>query len=536
MKILRDDQVSVIDRLRECVREGLRRIVMQAPTGFGKTLVASTITDSSLDKGRRVLFIVPALSLVDQTVEMFYRQGIDKVGVIQAQHEMTDWSKPVQIATVQTLQNRGMPQANVIMIDEVHRWFSYYAKMLLLPETQDVPIIGLSATPWTKGLGMYFDRLVVASTTGGLIERGLLSQFKVFAPAVHPDLDGVRSQNTVNGKDYVESELAERMVKPELVADVVDTWLQRADRRPTLCFAVNCAHARVLRERFEAAGVNAGYQDARTTGAERESIKRQFHDGRLEVVCNVGTLTTGVDWDVRCISMCRPTRSEMLFVQIVGRGLRTADGKDHCLILDHSDNHLRLGFVTEIDVAHDGLHSGQNGVANTREGVVALPKECVTCGYIKPPRGPCPNCGAVGKPAKCDIEEANGELAELTATDRKRSKVVEGDKRSVYAGLLWIAKKKGYASGWVSHKYREIFGVWPVGLRFTAPECPAYDLEDFVRRATLNWKRRKQRVEGKENGHANGAMTERDQKIIDDVRKQFLPGTLMTQEDLDVKL
>src|SRR5208282_5722440 len=95
----------------------------------------------------------------------------------------------------------------------------------------------------------------------------------------------------------------------------------------TLCFAVDCAHAQAIQRRFEEAGIAAGYQDARTPMDERREIKRRFHSGDFPVVVSVGTLTIGVDWDVRCISMCRPTRSEMLFVQIVGRGLRTADGK-----------------------------------------------------------------------------------------------------------------------------------------------------------------------------------------------------------------
>jgi Helicase conserved C-terminal domain len=91
------------------------------------------------------------------------------------------------------------------------------------------------------------------------------------------------------------------------------------------------------------AGVSAGYIDAYTPSAERKQIERQFHAGEITVVCNVGCLTTGADWDVRCIILARPTKSEMLFVQIIGRGLRTATGKLDCLILDHSDTHARLG-------------------------------------------------------------------------------------------------------------------------------------------------------------------------------------------------
>jgi len=105
MKVMRDDQAEALEKLRGSVRAGRRRIVMQAPTGFGKTVLAAGLVESARAKGGRVLFTVPAISLIDQTIEMFYSQGVRDVGVIQAMHEMTDWSQPVQVASIQTLQS-----------------------------------------------------------------------------------------------------------------------------------------------------------------------------------------------------------------------------------------------------------------------------------------------------------------------------------------------------------------------------------------------------------------------------------------------
>src|SRR5262249_55731799 len=143
-----------------------------------------------------------------------------------------------------------------------------------------------------------------------------------------PDLTDVR----IVAGDFHEGDLAQVMDSSHLVADVVGTWLTRAKGRPTLCFAVDRAHAKHLQRQFIEAGVPPGYIDAYTEAAERNQIARQFHDGSIKVVCNVGCLTTGIDWDVRAIILARPTKSEMLFVQMVGRGLRTAEGKDTCLI------------------------------------------------------------------------------------------------------------------------------------------------------------------------------------------------------------
>ena len=336
--------------------------MVQAPTGAGKTVIAAAIVNGALDKGKRVLFVVPFLSLVDQTVTAFVRQGLTDIGVIQGYHPMTDAQQPIQVASIQTLQRRALPPADIVIVDEAHRWFGFFGEWMQRPEWAKVPFVGLSATPWTKGLGKHYDDLIVATTTSELIDKGFLSPFRVFAPA-HPDLSGVK----VVAGDYHEGQLSEAMSKPVLVADTVATWLRLGEDRPTLCFAVDRAHARRIADEFEAAGVPTGYVDANTPADERERIGKRLREGQIKVVCNVFCLTTGVDWDVRCIILARPTKSEILYTQIIGRGLRTAEGKADCLILDHSDTTLRLGFVTDIHHEHldDGRHQ-KSGSARAR--------------------------------------------------------------------------------------------------------------------------------------------------------------------------
>jgi superfamily II DNA or RNA helicase len=276
-------QVALIEQIEAALAGGARRIVAQAPTGFGKTITAAVITIKAIHRRKRVIFTVPALSLVDQTVEKFYAAGITDVGVIQGNHHLTDYSKPVQIASVQTLQrryetgdglSRSVPAADVVMIDEVHRLYEFYGDWLTDPLMADVPVLGLSATPWTRGLGKYFDKLIVGSTTKGLIDAGYLSKFRVFAPA-SPDLSNVR---TVAG-DYREDDLGEAMNKGGLVADVVDTWIERGQNRPTLCFAVDRAHAKHLQTKFQAAGIPAGYIDAYTPPMASASASRPSSTG-----------------------------------------------------------------------------------------------------------------------------------------------------------------------------------------------------------------------------------------------------------------
>jgi superfamily II DNA or RNA helicase len=346
-----------------------------------------------------------------------------------------------------------VPDADEIIIDEVHRWYRFYPELLADPRFANTPIIGLTATPWTKGLGRHFHKLIIGATTAELIDAGYLSQFRAFAPT-SPDLTGVR---TVAG-DYHEGDLGEAMNKTVLVADVITTWLERANGRPTLCFAVDRAHAKNLQARFIEAEVPAEYIDCYTDATERKAIAKRFHAGEVRVVCNVGCLTTGIDWDVHCIILARPTKSEILFVQMIGRGLRTADGKDDCLILDHSDNHIRLGFVT--DIHHYELDHGKERIAARPAKEEALPKKCSKCAFLKPPKMlACPCCGFIPM-ARPRAVHRDGNLIEL----RSRNSVVgptPEERTNFYQQLRAIAQIRGYKDGWTAHKYKDRFGEFP---------------------------------------------------------------------------
>ena len=393
--------------------------MLQAPTGFGKTLTAAHIIQRALDKGNRVIFTVPALSLIDQTVTAFAAEGIECVGVMQGYHPGTDGEQPVQVCSAQTLARRQKPDAAIVIVDEAHLAFKSVHEWMADPEWARVPFIGLSATPWTRGLGKHFDDLIIAARTGDLIEQGYLSPFVVFAPS-EPDLSGVR---TVAG-DFHEGELAEACDTSTLVGDVIDTWLKRGEDGPTLCYGVNHAHAEHLQQRFVEAGVAAEYIDCFTELQDRERIFDRFRAGTTRVIANVATLAIGIDLDVRCIVDARPTRSEMLFVQTIGRGLRTAPGKDRLTVLDHAVNHLRLGLVT--DIHHDRLDDGEarRGKNDSPKRAEPLPVLCAFCKAVLPRMSRvCDQCGTA-REAKTDVRHVDGELVELGAL---RSGVTEPD-------------------------------------------------------------------------------------------------------------
>lgn len=496
-KELRPYQEEALQAIRDTVAQKVYRLVCQAPTGSGKTLVAATIVDGALRKNNRLTFCVPSISLIDQTVEMFWAEGIKDVGVIQANHPQTDWSRPIQVASIQTIRSRGVyPESAVVVIDECHQLHKEHIQWLQHPEWQSVPFIGLSATPWTRGLGRYFQSLLVMSTTKDLIEAGYLSPFRVYA-ADHPNLTGVK---TVGG-DYHEGQLSRVMQEQGLVANVVETWRSKWNKDKTLLFAVDCAHAQALQERFTEAGIPCAYQDAHTSSADRADIKRGFHAGTYKVVANIGTLTTGVDWDVRCLQLARPTKSEMLFVQIVGRCLRTAPGKKDALILDHTDTTARLGMVTEIH--HEQLDDGRMKAKSAPAAKsMPLPKPCPQCAYLIPIGcKTCPECGFERK-VQSKVFERDGQLVEISVDGRprKRTNPVDfpysyAEKRQFYLQLKAYAAERAkagkvYAPGWPKANYREKFkGEWPAWSWEMLPPAPTVGAEvrNFVRSRFLAW-------------------------------------------------
>jgi DNA repair protein RadD len=466
---LHEHQKLAEAQLRESLRSGHRRPIIQSPTGSGKTVLAAAIVEKALAKGKRVIFTVPKLSLIDQTVERFNEEGIRAIGVIQGYHPGTDGAQPVQVASIQTLRRRKLPEADLVLVDEAHEVHDFYREWMARPEWQAVPFVGLTATPWTKGIGRLYDDLIVPTTTAELIEKRFLSKFKVFAPS-HPDLRGVK---TVAG-DYHEAQLSAVMSEAKLTADVVRTWLEKGQDRPTLAFCVDLGHARKLADEFNSNGVVCGYVDAYTDRRARNELGEAFRARQVQVICSVGTLTTGIDWDVRCIILARPTKSEILYVQIIGRGLRTGVGKDHCLILDHSDTTLRLGFVT--DIHHEELDDGKpNRSSKASVAEEKKPRECPACKALKNTHI-CPSCGFAPQ-RQSQLKVRDGELVEL---DYRKGKAAIGDKQSLYSGLLFYAGSRGYKKGWAAQQYRQAFGVWPRGLA-ERPVPPTIEQSQWIK-------------------------------------------------------
>ena len=499
MVTLREHQQKASDELEAELDFFERRIVIQAPTGWGKTAFAAEKILRDLDSSKRTIFAAPALSLIDQTVERFYEYGIRDVGVLQANHPMTAPHRPVQVCSVQTLARRAIPMVDTVFIDEAHMQYDFVYKWMNKPAWKDVPFIGLTATPWARGMGKHWNKLLIAGRLGEMVEGGWLKPLRYLAP-IEIDTAGVRM---VAG-DYHEGELSTASRKTTILADTVKQWLEHANGRSTIAFCVDRAHAMDMQQRFLMCGVQCEYIDANTTAEERTEIGKKMERGDAKVCVSVGCLIAGLDWTfVNCILFARKTKSKMLWVQGIGRGLRLHPGQEDCLLLDCAGNQS-LGHP--YDIHYNSLDDGTKADKAEREKAdreTQEPKKCAKCGAMRQPRiRACPACGFMPAPPP-SVSEQDGELREVMRTGiaaNTPQKIKDKlhrleDMQEWYSSLLAIRDQRQYKEGWAGVQFKEKFGDWPnsFGLHNASLDCPAPNVSSWVTHRTIKYIKSAQR-------------------------------------------
>jgi len=351
---LRPYQKDCLNAINCHNQDGITRQLVALPTGSGKTVIFGALIS---DRGTRSLVLAHTTELLQQAREKISMlcPGIC-VGLVDAYNK--DFNAPVVLASVQAAARaanmKRLMEANfqLAIADEAHHFGAPTQRSLLEAlgfgcGTSKL-LVGFTATPFrhdTKGLGEVFDKIIYQRTARELIHEGYLCRPKGIKIATDIDLSNV---TTVDG-DFLPASLASIMDTSEINTLVVDTYLKSGARVPTICFGVTVRHAMNLAEAFHRAGVSAKVIHGSMPKEERASTICEYRRGDIEVLCNCAVLTEGFDApETACVIIAKPTRSRLLYQQMVGRGLRLWPNKHECLVLDFCDHAHSFCDVDEL--------------------------------------------------------------------------------------------------------------------------------------------------------------------------------------------
>jgi DNA repair protein RadD len=463
---LRPYQTEVITEIETAVEAGDRRIVLVAPTGSGKTVIAAEIARRAVAQHHYVLFLAHRREIITQTRDKLIAAGLSP-GIVQAglEKELRPQAN-VQVCSIQTLWSRGMrsktmplPPGTVLVIDECHhaRAHTYQGIIDAYP---DALLYGLTATPCRgdgRGLGNVFETMIECPQVAELVVGGYLVKSKIYAPVAEDIAKGVKTQTG----DYVISQLAGRMNTDKLVGDIVTHWHKHGQNRATVVFGVDVAHSVHITSEFINAGVRAEHLDGKTLQGARDAILARLRSGETQVVTNCMVLTEGFDCpDIGCIVLARPTKQMGLFRQMIGRGLRPAPGKTDLVILDHSGAVYRHGLPEDhVEWTLDVDRRAENPQhAKRKAGEEPKLRECPQC-HVLMTRPPCSNCGWAPAPrAGRDRDFLDGELG-LVIGGKAQAPIY--DRAEFFQQLRAVQQMRGYKKGWAAHKFKDKFGTFP---------------------------------------------------------------------------
>lgn len=446
---LRPYQEDLLERTRALMRKH-KRVLMQAPTGAGKTALTARMLGTAAAKGKRAFFLVHRAELIEQSVAAFDEAGIPH-GVIAAGWSPTPY-QPVQIASVDTLRRRldRIQQPDLVAWDECHHcaaatWKDIQAAM---PNAWHV---GLTATPERldgKGLDAHFDAMALGPPVAELIDDGYLCDYRVFAPSA-PNTDACRSR----AGDFAKDQLAEIIEKSQILGDAVAHYRDICPGARAVAFCANIKHSMALVEQFASAGVPAAHIDGKMDRRERRQTIAAFRAGRIRVLSNVDIVGEGFDLPaIEAAILLRPTQSLGLHLQQVGRALRPYPGKDRAILLDHAGNTVRHGLPDEPrQWSLEGRTQRQQSEAGGLR--VRVCKDCFAT--FAASRGHCPECGVIYPTQEREVEQVEGTLEEMGADEiaSRREKAREQASAQSLEALVDLGYRRGHSNphGWARH-------------------------------------------------------------------------------------
>ena len=476
---LRDYQEEAIQKLREGFAKGHRSQLLYMGTGAGKTEIAIAMLEAAKKKGSKAAMILDRIVLCDQTSRRLDKYSVDH-GVLQAGHWRYKPYEPIQVCSAQTLEKRGdFPGLDLLVVDECHAQRKQTIEFI--KNNPQVKVVGLSASPFTKGLSGTYTNVVSPITTKKLVEQGSLVPLRVFI-AKEIDMDGAKKV----GGEWTQADASERGMK--ITGDVVTEWAKKTreifgEPRKTIVFASGVAHGADLASKFQALGYNfvsLSYKDDEDW--KREVIEDFAKpDSKIIGLIACDILTKGFDNEHVMIGVsARPfSKSFSSHVQQMGRVMRAnqanPESKPFAVWLDHSGNYLRFREDWD-EVYEDGVTRLEDGKEKAkREPTERVKKDskCPVCSALWPgDSDTCYNCGHV-RERKNLVQEVDGKLEELGSVPKE-------SKQQFWNQMVWLQRYQGWSKGRAAHTYRDKFGVWPRGLIEDRPEPVSLETKAFI--------------------------------------------------------
>ena len=506
---LRLVQEAMFDGLTVSYRTAHRRQVIVAPTAAGKTIWTAVLFHRILSKNpsAKLIFVVPRITLAKQTVKVFKDILQLPVSVIQGQHKDINLSLNIQVATIQTLGNRIKKYPELFrdydccVIDEAH--LSFKAR-----ETIDAEwLIGLTATPYTRGMGLFYDDLVKSIPARELEKQGVITPLKVLCAKKQIN---TKNLSVTSMGEYSSEEEESEVFK--LIGDVLKEYEDNPEMegRPFIGFAKTIKACVALTDAFTDAGHNVAYVHSKMSDEDNDAILDLFKQGELIGVFSVIKLVEGFDFvGASALLLCTSFAPDKegkpnalaRWAQMHGR-IRRANPDDPDkvgLVHDHGDNWSKYAHPDTYEAEFTELCTNKKKEADEeqKESAVKM-KECPKCGYYVKGKF-CTFCGHEMKKYSQLIEGEvvefeDGKMIEVVHKDVKKSKKKEAtteEKQNWYSMFLMHAAEKGYKAGWSYWKYKEKFGVQPANGFHKGLEKPTEEFRKYI--TYLNIKARHQR-------------------------------------------
>lgn len=436
MITFRPYQTTVMTNIRQPLARS-KSVAIILPPGAGKTSIAAGVAEGVYKKGKTVMFCCHRDFLIEQTAETFSNVDLP-YSYIAAGMPYNPYSK-VQIASIDTLKRRKekIRCPDLLFIDEaVHSAAAGWASVIEHYQAQGCFTIGLTGCPERtggQGLGRWFKEMVVGPSTAELIDMGFLAKYKAFAPS-RVDLTGLHSR----GGDFVKEEVDSRMDKPSITGNAVAEYRKIAAGKQAVAFCCSIKHSQNVAQAFNDAGFRAVHIGADTDKIERKKMIADYRAGHIKVLTSVDIFNEGFNLPaVEYAALLRPTQSLSIYIQQIGRVLRTSPGKEFAYISDHANNIERHGLPDQ--PRSWTLESKEKKGGSGSEKSIPI-RQCPQCYYVSKPSASCVNCGHVYEIKSRTVDEIDGELTEIDR-DMVQARQEKDDKKKLYA-LIGIAKKR----------------------------------------------------------------------------------------------